>query len=127
MTFVKSQNIKLTIWILKIGIRAQLRVGSGAVPSPWTYATDGALCWFRKGERLGMYVIDKSIDGGLTWELDLIQLELDEDTIIMDIDTGVAGYRQQVRACCLMIDMVLTPLGFAGLEDTDWEYIINIS
>ena len=121
MTFVKSQNIKLTIWILKIGIRAQLKVGS-----QWTYVSDGALCWYRKGLRGGMYVIDKSIDGGLTWELDLVVLDPSEVSIIMSIDVGVTGYRQQVRTCSLMIDQELTLLGFAGLENTDWENFINI-
>jgi hypothetical protein len=122
MTFVKSQNIKLTLSILQIGIRAQLKVGGPLVIS-WTYVTDGALCWYRKGERLGMYVIDKSVDGGVTWELDLVVLDLTENSIIMTIDAGVAGYRQQIRGCVLYIDQELTLLGFAGAENTDWEWI----
>jgi hypothetical protein len=121
MTFVKSQNIKLTLSILQIGIRAQLKVSEPFVIS-WTYVSDG-LCWYRKGLRDEMYVIDKSVDGGVTWELDLVILDPTEDSIIMTIDAGVAGYRQEVRGCVLYIDHELTPLGFAGAENTDWEWI----
>jgi len=120
MTFVKSQNIKLTIWILKIGIRAQLKVGN-----PWAYVSDSALCWYRKGLRDGMYVIDKSVDAGVTWE-NISELDPTEDSIIINIDAGVTGYRQEVRTCALRIDQELTPLGFAGVENTDWEEIIYI-
>ena len=98
--------------------------GGTGVASPWTIVSSG-LCWYRKGEWGGHYVIDFSSDGGLTWELDLVVLELDEDSIIMSIDDGVAGYRQQVRACVLYIDQTLTPLGFGAgsVENTDWEWI----
>jgi len=120
MTFVKSQNIKLTIWILKIGIRAQLKVGS-----QWIYVSDGALCWYRKGLQGGIYIIYKSIDAGVTWE-NISELDPTEESIIISIDAGVTGYRQQVRDCALQIDQELTPIGFAGLEDTDWENIIYI-
>lgn len=90
--------------------------------STWTTVSSG-LCFFRKGERGGYYVIDKSTDGGTTWEYNIVVLELDEDSIIISIDDGVAGYRQQVRSCVLYIDNELTPLGFDGVEDTDWEWI----
>jgi len=106
-----------------IGIPFSRQVGEA---SPWTIVSSG-LCWYRKGERDGMYVIDFSSDGGVTWELNIVQLELDEDSIIMTIDDGVAGYRQQVRACVYYIDNELTPLGFDGVEDTDWETVYSTS
>ena len=93
-------------------------------PIVWTIVSSG-LCWYRKGERDGMYVIDKSTDGGVTWEEDIVVMELDEESIIISIDDGEVGYRQQVRSCVLYIDHVLTPLGFAGVENTDWEWIWN--
>ncbi len=96
--------------------------GNVATITEWTTVSSG-LCYFRKGERSGRYVIDKSADGGTTWELNIVVLELDEDSIIMTIDDGVAGYRQQVRSCVLYIDHELTPLGFDGVENTDWEWI----
>jgi len=120
MTFVKSQNIKLTLSILQIGIRAQLKVGN-----PWTYVSDGVLCMYKKGLRAGVYVIDKSVDAGVTWE-NIRELDPTEDSIIINIDAGVTGYRQQVRTCALRIDQELTPFGFAGAENTDWEEIIYI-
>jgi len=95
--------------------------------SPWTTVSSG-LCYYRKGERDGMYVIDFSNDGGTTWELDIVQLELDEDSIIISIDDGVAGYRHEVRACVYYIDHELTPTGFdGGVEDTDWETVYSTS
>jgi hypothetical protein len=103
-----------------------ISVTTGTYNPFWTILTDG-LCMYRKGERDGLYVIDFSADGGTTWELDLVQIELDEDTIITDIDAGVAGYRHQIRSCIYCIDHELTPLGFAGAENTDWENIYNTS
>ena len=88
----------------------------------WTVVQD-LLIIYRKGIRGGVYVIDKSIDGGLTWELNLVQIQTDEDTIIMDIDAGVDGFRHVVRNGAYCIDEEITAWGFAGAEDTDW---INI-
>jgi hypothetical protein len=85
----------------------------------------GGLIWYRKLVRDNMYVIDYSDDGGVTWELNIVQLELDEDTIIMEIDHGVPGCRQVVRDGVLCIDEELTPTGFDGIEDMDWDNIYN--
>ena len=82
--------------------------------------------WYRKGERDGMYVIDYSNDCGVTWELDLVQFELDEDIIIINIDNGVVGYRQVVRDSAYCIDQKLTSLGFYGVENIDWENIFYL-
>lgn len=92
--------------------------------SYWTTLTSG-LTIYRKGERGGMYVIDKSIDGGATWELNLVVLESDEDSIIISIDDGVEGYRHVIRDGSYCIDYELTEIGFAGVENTDWENIYN--
>jgi len=72
-----------------------------------------------------MYVIDKSEDGGVTWELDLVKLMPDEDIFIIGIDAGIEGMRQVVRDGALCIDNELTPLGFDGIENTDWKNIFN--
>lgn len=91
----------------------------------WLTLTSGLII-YRKGLRNGMYVIDYSNDGGLTWELDLVQLNPDEDNIVINIDAGVTGYRQQIRNGDYFIDHVLTPTGFPGAENTDWEWIYTI-
>lgn len=83
------------------------------------------LIWYRKGERGGLYVIDRSADGGVTWELGIVQIGLDEDSIIMSIDDGITGYRHLVRNEAYVIDHELTATGFAGAENTDWENIYN--
>lgn len=109
-----------------------IRMGIGKKPSGISiitvlvYVSSGFII-YRKGYRLGKYVIDKSIDGGLTWELDLIQLEFDETLLWIYIDGGIAGYRQVVRLGILCIDNELTPLGFAGAENSDWENVLNTS
>jgi hypothetical protein len=82
--------------------------------------------WFRKLVRGGKYCIDKSTDGGVTYTLNLVSLEPDEENIIILIDAGVDGYRQVVRDGALCIDMELTATGFDGVEDTDWENVIQI-
>jgi len=92
--------------------------------SYWTTLTSGLIV-YRKGTRSGMYVIDKSGDGGITWELGLVRLELDEDSIIISIDDGVEGYRHVIRDEAYCIDHELTATGFDGVENTDWENVYN--
>jgi len=92
----------------------------------WTILTDG-LVRYRKGQRDNHYVIDYSADGGVTWELNIVTLELDEDNIIINIDAGVTGYRQTIRNNDYCIDHVLTPTGFDGTEGVDWENVFIIA
>lgn len=74
-----------------------------------------------------MYVIDKSTDGGSTWELDLVNIQLDETNIIKDVDNNPEGYRQVIRNNTYCIDHELTTTGFAGVENTDWENIYTLT
>ena len=93
--------------------------------SDWVILTSG-LIRYRKGQRDNLYVIDYSADGGVTWENDVVTLELDEDNIIINIDEGVTGYRQTIRSGDYCIDHVLTPTGFEGDENIDWENVFII-
>lgn len=106
--------------ILSSEIQSIIRQTYTGTPVGWIYVEDG-LVIYRKGYRSGMYVIDKSIDGGDTWELDLVKLMPDEDVFIIAIDAGIEGMRQVVRNNVLCFDQEITPLGFDGIEDTDWE------
>lgn len=90
------------------------------------YVTSGSI-WYRKDVRDEKYVIDYSSDGGTTWVLDLVSLELDEDSLIIDIDFGLDGYRELVREAIYVIDRKLTELGFDGVEDVDWENVVSIA
>ena len=92
----------------------------------WVTLTSGNLV-YRKGVRGGLYVIDKSTDGGSTWELDLVNIQLDETNIIKDVDNNPAGYRQVIRNNAYRIDHELTTTGFAGVENTDWENIYTLT
>ena len=114
-------------WVLGLGNGVVFRQGggSGSWSSYWTTLTSGLII-YRKGIRSGFYVIDYSADGGVTWELDLVKLEIDEDSIIINIDDGVEGYRQVIRDDDYCIDHELTPTGFEGAEDTDWENVYII-
>jgi uncharacterized protein (TIGR02145 family) len=62
----------------------------------------------------------------VTWELDLVKLEIDEDSIIINIDDGVEGYRHEVRGDAYCIDAELTATGFDGIRGSDWENIFII-
>lgn len=115
---------ELSTLILSSQIQEIIRFNYTGTPIGWLYV-EGGLVIYRKGYRMGMYVIDKSIDGGLTWELDLIKLMPDETTFIITIDDGIDGMRQVVRNDVLCIDMELTPLGFDGAENTDWENVFT--
>jgi len=92
----------------------------------WVTLTSGDLV-YRKGVRGGLYVIDKSTDGGSTWELDLVNIQLDETNIIKDVDNNPEGYRQVIRNNTYCIDHELTTTGFAGVENTDWENIYTLT
>lgn len=97
-------------------------------PKPvYSVTLESGLIIYRKGIRKNYYVIDKSIDGGLTWELDLVKLRKDEETIIIDIDDGVDGYRHLVRDGYYVIDHELTTTGFNGVENVDWENVYSLN
>jgi len=115
---------ELSTCILNSDIASIIRYTYTGTPIEWIYVSDGLII-YRKGLRMGMYVIDKSEDGGTTWELDLVKLMPDEDIFIIGIDTGIEGMRQVVRDGALCIDNELTPLGFDGIENTDWKNIFN--
>ena len=83
------------------------------------------LIYYRKGIRGGIYVIDYSSDGGITWNYGIVQLRPDEDTIIINIDDGEVGYRHLIRDGAYVIDHELTALGFEGVENTDWENVYS--
>lgn len=99
---------------------------SGILPSSWIIVSDG-LIWYRKGIRSGNYVIDYSSDGGITWKLNIVVLEPDEDSIIIAIDDGEVDYRHLVRSGDYVIDHALTPLGFevGSVEGVDWENVYS--
>ncbi len=73
------------------------------------------------------YYIDFSEDGGSSWELGIVDLVYDESSIIISIDGNPSGYRQAVRGRNYYIDQELTPTGFAGTENVDWETIYYIT
>lgn len=115
---------ELSTLVLSSQIQQIIRYTYTGTPIGWIYVEEG-LVVYRKGYREGMYVIDKSIDGGVTWEFDLVKLMPDETVFIIGIDAGIAGMRQVVRDNLYRIDMEITLLGFAGVENTDWENIFT--
>lgn len=94
-----------------------------SLPIVYTEVSDGLIV-YRHGVRGGHYVLDKSTDGGVTWELDLFYIETDEElaTILAGTDPD---YRTAVRSDAFKLDHVLTGTGFAGIEDTDWENVYS--
>lgn len=109
--------------VLGIG---NMRIGSsGQGSTVWYYVFDG-LDYYKKGRVGSNYLVYYSSDGGVTYE-EILSLVYSEDLLIINIDSGVTGYRQQVRDGALMIDHVLTETGFAGTEGTDWENVEKLS
>ena len=106
-------GIAISIGSLTIG-------SSGSWNSIWTTLTSG-LTKYRRGEVLGVYYLDYSADGGETWET-LVTLDPTEDSIIID---SLHLYRHRIVGTAYRIDQTLTPTGYAGLEDTDWENIYS--
>lgn len=88
--------------------------------------SDGLIIYRKRDEGL-LYYIDFSQNGGVTWELGIVTLMADEDSIIIQVDQNPAGYRQRVSGRNYYIDQTLTPTGFAGSEGTDWETIYSIT
>jgi phosphoribosyl-AMP cyclohydrolase len=107
-----------------IGLGVPFQKNAFSFQAYWTTLTSGLIV-YRKGERGGMYVIDKSEDGGTTWELDLVRLDPDEDSIIISIDDGVEGYRHVIRDEAYCIDHELDATGFDGTEGVNWENVYN--
>jgi len=49
------------------------------------------------------------------------------DTQYIYYTDGIAYYRKGVRDYSFIIDKTLTPTGFSGSENTDWENIYELS
>ena len=67
----------------------------------------------------GYFVLYYSENSGDTWET-LITLDLTEDSVIIDL---THLYRHRIVGTSYHVDQTLTPLGYTGIEDTDWENI----
>lgn len=90
--------------------------------SSWTLLSSGLIRYRRGIDKItGQYVLDYSADGGLTWE-NLISEDPAEDTILQD---KTHLYRHRIVGTSYRIDEALTPIGFAGTENTDWENIYS--
>jgi hypothetical protein len=88
----------------------------------WAQLISGSIRYRRGIDKItGQYVFDYSIDGGITWET-LMSLNPTEDSIIMD-STHI--YRHRIVGTSYHIDQTLTPTGYAGIENTDWENIYS--
>lgn len=108
--------------LLRNSLRIGVQLWSLLNPSPWITLASGLTVYRRGIDPLtGLYVLDYSGDGGVTWET-LSASQADEDTIIRD-----AGnlYRHRIVGTSYHIDQTLTPTGYAGIEDTDWENIYS--
>jgi hypothetical protein len=111
---------------LYIGVMRR-RIGA----SQYRYLDDETV-FYRKGIRDDVYAVDVALtptgfDGNenTDWE-NLLTLQSDEDNIIINIDSGVSGYRDLVRDGAYVIDVELTETGFDGDENIDWENIVII-
>jgi len=88
----------------------------------WKFLTSGNI-WYRReiNDTGGYFVLSYSSDAGSTWE-DLLVLDLTEDSVIID-RTHV--YSHRIVGTQYRVDNLLTPLGYAGVEGTDWENLYS--
>jgi hypothetical protein len=88
----------------------------------WTTLVSG-FTMYRRGTNVltGLYNLDYSSDGGITWET-LVVLDPSEDNVI--IDSGNL-YRHRIVGTSYHVDQTLTSTGYAGIEDIDWENLYS--
>ncbi|MDX9789279.1 MAG: hypothetical protein RBT61_00470 [Candidatus Kapabacteria bacterium] len=111
---------KASIFLIKI-----LNQNQG-IDSQYLHLRSGNIV-YRKGIRGEYYIIDFSDDGGRTWELEIVKLDKDDDSIVSQIDKGVDGYRHMIRGRNYCIDTELTEIGFNGAEGVDWVNVYEIA
>jgi hypothetical protein len=92
----------------------------------WTqqyYILRSGVYWYRReiNRIAGTFVLYYSNDSGATWDT-LMTLDLTEDSVIIDL-THI--YRHRIVGTQYRVDQKLTALGYAGVEDTDWENIYS--
>ena len=69
----------------------------------------------------GYFKLYYSDNSGGTWD-ELLTLDLTEDSVIIDL---THEYRHRIVGTSYHVDQTLTPLGYTGIEDTDWENIYS--
>jgi hypothetical protein len=107
----------------RIGISRESFIFMAIMPPPvssWIEISSG-LTMYRRGLSGGYYVLDYSADGGLTWER-IVALDPTEDNPVID---SLSIYRHRIVGTAYRVDQELTPTGYAGTEDIDWENIYS--
>jgi hypothetical protein len=94
--------------------------------SYWTqqyYILKSGDIWYRReiNNALGYFALDYSDDAGATYE-NLVTLNLTEDSVLIDL---AHIYRHQIRDFIYYVDRTITAIGYAGVENVDWEYIYS--
>ena len=100
-------------------------VGGGAYPPWdifWKFLRSGDT-WYRReiNDAGGYFVLSYSADTGVTWE-NLLVLDLTEDSVIID---RAYAYSHRIVGTQYRVDNILTVLGYAGVEGTDWENLYS--
>ena len=86
------------------------------------YVKSGAV-WYKRetNTSVGYFALHYSNDSGVTWE-ELFTLDITEDIPVIDL---AHAYRHRIVGTEYHVDQTLTPLGYAGIEGTDWENIYS--
>jgi hypothetical protein len=108
-----------------IGISNIIGIGRRSVGWASTYfiLTSGTTRYKREINNAGGYfVLYYSADSGVTWDT-LMTLDLTEDNVIIDL---AHLYRHRIVGTSYHIDRTLTPTGFIGMENLDWENIYSL-
>ena len=85
------------------------------------YILRSGVIWYKRetNNAMGYFALSYSSDSGGTWE-ELFNIDLTEDDVVIDL-THV--YRHRIVGTSYRVDRELTPTGYTGEENTDWENI----
>jgi len=112
---------------LTIGIHKGLIInGSKGSSRNWTalnyILSSGVNKYKREINKAGGYfVLYYSSNSGITWDT-LLTLDLTESSVIIDLPHI---YRHRTVGTSYHVDQKLTPIGYSGIENIDWENIYS--
>jgi len=94
--------------------------GSGLGSSYWVTIKSGVI-WYKREINTtdGYFALHYSDDSGLTWD-EILKLDITEDNPVIDL---LHLYRHRIVVTAYQVDRTLTPVGYSGIENTDWENI----
>ena len=110
---------------IRIGIDPTLErvsVAEASWDSYWYILKSGSIWYKRETNTAGGYFkLHYSSNSGVTWD-ELFTLDVTEDNVVIDL---AHVFRHRVVGTQYRVDRTLTPTGYSGTENIDWENIYS--